>query len=305
MLVSRAIGVPLCRRTRCPDERSLSGTDPQSLVQTDVATNNPQQQQMADESMLRCLESQAAATWPQEVVLLDDYRLPDTPAILDLGCGPGEISERLLEHFGGCSVIGLDLEVPHLERARVRCKRFGSKAEFRLGDAVELDLEADLFDLSVCRHLLQAVPSPERVVANLVRVTKPGGTVHVVAEDYAMMHFAPTTLDIDDFWHRGPISFAAQTGTDLRSGRKMFNVFSKLGLRNVRVDYIVVDSMRVPRETFAQIWLAWRDGYAQAISEHTELTYDHVVACFNEMISCIRDPKGYAVWQLPVISGVV
>jgi len=270
-----------------------------------VSVNNPQKEQMADESMLRCLAAQAEAIWPQESVLLERLSLTNSPAILDLGCGTGEISARLLGQFEGSRLLGVDLEEPHLDRARKRCADFGERAEFGVGDAVELDIENDRFDLSVCRHLLQAVPTPEKVVANLVRVTKPGGVVHVVAEDYSMMHFAPTTVDTDDFWHRGPISFARATGTDLKSGRKMFTIFSELGLKDVRVDYITVDTVRVPRSTFAEIWIAWRDGYASAISEHTELDHDHVLRCFNEMIDCIRLPNGYGVWQLPVISGVV
>jgi hypothetical protein len=49
--------------------------------------NNPQAEQMSDESMLRNLAAQAEAIWPQEQGLLDRYQL-DRPAICDVGCGP-------------------------------------------------------------------------------------------------------------------------------------------------------------------------------------------------------------------------
>jgi len=35
----------------------------------------------------------------------------------------------------------------------------------------------------VCRHLVQAVPEPERVVAEMARVLKPGGRLHLLAEE--------------------------------------------------------------------------------------------------------------------------
>jgi len=38
------------------------------------------------------------------------------------------------------------------------------------------------------------------------------------------------------------------------------------------MDYIVVDTLRVPRETFAQIVEAWRDGYAGIIGETTPIS---------------------------------
>ena len=50
---------------------------------------NPQAKQMADESMVRTLEAQARAIWPQESELIRRYRLPDEIRILDAGCGTG------------------------------------------------------------------------------------------------------------------------------------------------------------------------------------------------------------------------
>ena len=73
----------------------------------------------------------------------------------------------------------------------------------------------------------------------------------------------------------------------------------------MRVDYITVDTVRAPREVFDRIWTAWRDGYAEAIARETELTLAEVLASFEAMLAAIRDPHGYGVWQLPLVSGVV
>ena len=73
-------------------------------------------------------------------------------------------------------------------------------------------------------------------------------------------------------------------------------------LNEIKVDYVVVDTVRVPRETFAAILEAWRDGYAEAIGEHTPISRESAVAYFNQMIANIRDPRGYAVWMVPVVS---
>ncbi|MFI4953638.1 MAG: hypothetical protein ACHP7M_10910, partial [Burkholderiales bacterium] len=61
----------------------------------------------------------------------------------------------------------------------------------------------------------------------------------------------------------------------------------------------------VPRETFATILEAWRDGYAEPIGELTPITRDSAVAYFDQMIANIRDPRGYAVWMVPVVSARV
>jgi hypothetical protein len=117
-----------------------------------------------------------------------------------------------------------------------------------------------------------------------------------------MMHCWPVARDSDEFWRLGPMEYAKNTSTDLKVGRKAFTWMSELGLKDVRVDYVTVDTVRVERETFAQIWEAWRDGYTDAIAEHSTLTRQQVREYWSDMISAIRDANGYACWQVPIIS---
>src|SRR5438552_9696477 len=91
---------------------------------------NPQAKQMADESMVRNLDAQAQAIWPQEIPLIRRYALPPEPRILDAGCGTGEISSRLAELFPKASVLGVDIIDAHLELARSRYTRFGARLRF-------------------------------------------------------------------------------------------------------------------------------------------------------------------------------
>ncbi len=266
---------------------------------------NPQAEQMADESMVRTLAAQAEAIWPQEREILLRHGIPDGASILDVGCGTGEIAARLAEMFPRARILGVDLLEPSLARARERCRAFGPRVEFRRGDAFRLDLPDRSRDLVLCRHLVQAVPDVPRLVRELARVGKPGGVVHVIAEDYGMMHFHPTRKDSDRFWREGPMTFARKLGTDLRIGRRMFSVLADAGLRDVAVDYVTVDTLRVPRETFARIWEAWRDGYADAIARESGMPLAEVRAHWDDMIACLRDPRGYGVWQVPVWSARV
>ena len=269
---------------------------------------NPQAKQMADESMVRNLDAQARAIWPQEVQLIRRYALPAEARILDAGCGTGEAASRLAEVFPGASVLGVDIIDAHLELARSRYARFAPRLRFEHQSIFGLDEADRSFDLTVCRHVLHSIPHAERVLAELVRVTRPGGYLHLIPEDYGMLHFQrgqPGQLDPRDFWHQVPASFGAATGTDLFIGRNTFSILAAMNLEQITVDYVVVDTLRVPRETFAAILEAWRDGYADAIGELTPFTRETAVACFDQMIANIRDPRGYAVWMVPVVSARV
>ncbi len=258
---------------------------------------------MADESMVRNLAAQAEAIWPQEQPLFSRYALQADAHILDAGCGTGEISFRLARMFPRAHLLGVDLLEEHLERARVRCAGMGQRVRFENRSIFDLQLPDAAFDLTVCRHVLQAIPHADRAVAELARVTKRGGWVHLIAEDYLMINFEPRQLDPDDFWSAGPRQFGEATGTNLRVGRAAFGILRRLGLTDITVDYVVVDPIRVPRDTIAAIWAAWRDGYADAIAEHTPVSREKFVAHFNDMIATLNDPSAYGVWHVPVVAG--
>jgi SAM-dependent methyltransferase len=266
---------------------------------------NPQAKEMADESMIRNLAAQAEAIWPQEEPLFRRYALPASASILDAGCGTGEISFRLGQLFPQARVLGIDVIDDHLERARVRSAARGDRARFENRSIFALGLPDATFDLTVCRHVLQAIPHADQAIAELARVTRRGGWIHLIAEDYLMISFAPRRLDPDDFWFRGPRQFGDALGTDLRIGRNAYGILRRLGLADITIDYITVDPLRVPRETFAAIWRAWRDGYADAVSTHTAMTREEFIDHFDDMIATLEDPDGYGVWHVPVVAARV
>jgi SAM-dependent methyltransferase len=266
---------------------------------------NPQQREMADESMVRTLEAQAEAIWPQEAPLFARYRLPAAPRILDAGCGTGEISWRLADLHPAGTVLGVDVEEAHLELARRRHAAQAPRLAFERRSVYGLELPAASFDLTVCRHVIQAIPHAERVLQELVRVTRPGGRLHLLAEDYGMIFIEPRRLDPADFWHDGPPVVGRATGTDMHVGRKAFGLLARLGLTGLTVDYVVVDTLRVPRATFAAIWEAWRDGYADFLAEHTRFSRQEVLAHFEDQLATLRDPLAYGAWLVPIVSGVV
>ena len=93
-------------------------------------------------------------------------------------------------------------------------------------------------------------------------------------------------------------------GCDLHIGRKTFTLLHDLGMTDIAADYIVVDTLRVERDTFARIWEAWRDGYTDSIVEHSGVSREEVEQRWEEMIACARDPRGYALWQVPVWTAI-
>lgn len=272
-------------------------------MSTTTKNLNPQGEQMADESMIRTLAAQIEAIWPQEKCLVDAYRLPPDARVLDVGAGTGEFSAKIATAWPEARVIGVELLEASVEHARARHAALAPRLTFEVGDAFALAHPDDSFDLVANRHMVQSVPHVEKILAELARVTKPGGRIHLLAEDYSMLHFMSGPLDPDVLWRKGPVEFSERTGTDSRIGRRTWTLMRAAGLVDVRVDYVIVDTLRVPRRVFADIITAWRDGYVNALATAdwpAKVVREH----FDEVIASILNPDHYAVWHLPIVSGV-
>ncbi|MGA9855220.1 MAG: methyltransferase domain-containing protein [Gammaproteobacteria bacterium] len=265
---------------------------------------NPQKQHMGDESMVRTLAAQTDAIWPQEQELIATYGLLATAEILDVGSGTGEFTARLAEFLPQSKLLGVEILPQSVAYACERHARLAPRLDFKVGDAFALELPDDRFDFVTCRHMLQSVPEPQSVIAELIRVTRPGGRVHLLVEDYGMIHAYPTHRELDGFWQRAMAGFVKAMHVDPRIGRRTWHELDVRGVRDLTVNYITVDTLRVPRDTMARIFESWRDGYANTVAELAGMSSDEAYAGFTDIAECIRNPQGYAVWHVPIVSGL-
>jgi ubiquinone/menaquinone biosynthesis C-methylase UbiE len=263
---------------------------------------NPQARQMGDESMARNLAFQAEAIWPQECALFDRYALAGPVRVLDLGCGTGEITRRLAARYPHAQVTGIDILEGNLAIARHRSEALANRVRYEQGDAFALACADADFDLVVCRHLSQAVPDFGLVLDEMTRVLKPGGWLHLLSEDYGMMRMPRGARDPDRFWVGTVLPYLESIGCDGRIGRHTPALVEQRGYADLAVDYVIVDTRRVPRATFAGILRAWRDGYVEPLAHASGRAPDDVRADFDAMIEAIETPPQYAVWQIPIVS---
>ncbi|MEO8672396.1 MAG: methyltransferase domain-containing protein [Tahibacter sp.] len=265
--------------------------------------HNPQAQQMGDESMARNLGFQAQAIWPQERVLFQRYALSGALRILDLGCGTGEITRRLAELYPQANITGVDILDGNLAIARRESTGFGDRVRYETGDAFALGYVDATFDLVVCRHLSQAVPRFERVLQEIDRVLRPGGWLHLLSEDYGMLRMPRGARDPDRFWIATVLPYLESIDCDGRIGRHSPALLQQRGYVELAMDYVIVDTLRVPREIFGGILRAWRDGYVEALASASGREANEVRADFDAIIEGIETAPHYAVWHVPVISG--
>jgi ubiquinone/menaquinone biosynthesis C-methylase UbiE len=105
--------------------------------------------------------------------------LPRDLELADIGCGTGSLTFELARFAR--KVVAVDLSREMLRRARaIASERKVANVAFRQGDAMALPLPARSVDAAFCVMVLHFVPDPARVIANLCRITRPGGQIIVV-----------------------------------------------------------------------------------------------------------------------------
>ncbi|MFE9452882.1 methyltransferase domain-containing protein [Streptomyces sp. NPDC006739] len=115
--------------------------------------------------------------------------------VLDVGCGTGSQTRALADAAGPQgSVVGVEPN-PGL-RAIAEERAAGGPARFTDGDAFALPAADASVDVVWCERVLQHLAEPERAVAEMARVLRPGGRVALIDTDWATTILHPCDPEV-------------------------------------------------------------------------------------------------------------
>ena len=100
---------------------------------------------------------------------------------IDIGCGNGAFTERLVERYAPAGIEGVDPSDGQLAYARSRHK--ANIARFTNAGAMELPFPAHSFDAAVMALVIFFVSDPAKGVSEMRRVVRPGGSISAYAWD--------------------------------------------------------------------------------------------------------------------------
>lgn len=107
---------------------------------------------------------------------------PVTGAVLDLGCGPGDIAIRFARAFPEVSVVGVDgsEDMLTLGRQAVTAAGLAQRIVLRHGLIPDMGLPRNGFDTILCNSLLHHLSRPEALWESVWAHVRPGGRVFVM-----------------------------------------------------------------------------------------------------------------------------
>jgi len=186
------------------------------------------------EAVFRWLDGADESPLIQQVKrrMLDVCPVGEGDQVLDVGCGLGHEVRRLAQLAGPQGrVVGIDANPAMITEARRRGAGLALPVSFEAGDAHQVGFHDGSFDLCRTERVLRYLDRPEAALAEMVRLTRPGGSV--LAFDFDSDQ---TMVDVPDPALVRRIAQVLDAAVPHPwIGRQLFRLFQRAGLRDVRV----------------------------------------------------------------------
>jgi SAM-dependent methyltransferase len=149
--------------------------------------------------------------------------------VLEVGSGLGILAAEVAATAEGVEIVGLERSSEQMAAAVEAPRVF-----YMQGDAHEVPFGDGSFDLVYCRYLLEHVADPERVLAEMRRVTRAGGRVAAMENDISLVRLDPPCPGFDKVWSAFA-EYQRSLGGDSLIGRRLFRLFRAAGLTQIEL----------------------------------------------------------------------
>lgn len=218
--------------------------------------------------------------------------------IIDLGCGPGTDTIPLSKFVGITGkVIGIDIDNEMITNANKNAVEAGvvDMVIHKHYDAMSLPCDSDHFDACRAERLFQHLSNPEKVLSEMVRITKPGGWIVVADSDHSSLSIDNSVIDIEWKLRR----FRTDRYKDGYAGRQLYRLFKRQNISDITVELFPFFFTNYKMTRYlALLDEGERDAVTAGIITKEELQYWH-----ESLEEADKDDTFFASFMMTIIAG--
>jgi SAM-dependent methyltransferase len=216
---------------------------------------------------------------------------------LDVGCGPGALTARLVARLGAGAVAAVDPSSSFVDAARARFPG----VDVRLGHAEDLPFPDGSFDVAIAQLVVQFMSDPVAGLREMARVVRPGGTLAATVWDHA-----GGTGPLSPFWRAvHDVDPAAEDEAGLPGTRRghLAELFESAALSDVGSKILTV---RLRFGTFEEWWHPFTLGVGPAggyVDRLDQQRRDALAARCAELLGPAPFEIGASAWAVRATAG--
>lgn len=219
-------------------------------------------------------------------IFLDWLSLPKGLRWIDVGCGTGAFTQLLLERCAPSHVSAIDPSAEQIAYARRRPA--AKRVAFQAGDAQSLSFGNGEFDAGAMALVIAFVPNPDKAVAELRRVTKPGGTIGAYMWDF--VNKGSPRQRLNDAVEEMGVAVRPLPGHTHSRMDAMTGYFKSAGLADIATRVIEID---VTYADFDEYWTAQTGLVNDAVQRIREMSAADVERLKSNLRASLpRDQSG-------------
>jgi SAM-dependent methyltransferase len=245
----------------------------------------------------RRLQRQAEQLAGEAAWLLDRVGPLEGRRVVELGSGPRGFLDALSERVGSAgTVVGVERSADAVALARLLVARRGlGNVELVHGDARSTGLPGAAFDLAIARLVLVNVPRPEQIVAEAVRLARPGGAVAFHEAD-ALSEVCDPPLDAWTRLRNLLNRYAELNGIDLFVGRRLPRLLRAAGLADIQLRPVVhIEEPGHPRRSLLPDFV---DNLSERVLANGLISRNELARLQAEVRRHVEDPDTLVVSHL-------
>lgn len=195
------------------------------------------------------LKAQVQLFWNKEVKRYKEFGMKQGMKVIELGCGPGFVLERLSEEFSVIDLTGVEIDDNLVNYAMEYLKQ-KKNIHIHQGSVLDITLPDNTYDFAISRLVIEHLSDPVAAIKEVCRILKPGGRAVFVDNDFEMhIECFPEIIELRELYD-AYCEARCREGGKPKIGRELPILLKKGGFSNIDLEVVVAHSEIVGDEVF-------------------------------------------------------